>query len=74
MDPSLAAIAGVPWQHWAILAAVSWPFSLICLIGFYRSRRPTAARPTSDVPATAARPGGLRIEQDPLYHPRRRAA
>ena len=74
MDASLAAIAGVPWQHWAILAAASWPFSLVCLIGFYRSRsRPRAAAGARLQLVQHDPPDDLRFEHDRLYHPRRAA-
>ncbi|MBI5289551.1 MAG: hypothetical protein HY873_11330 [Chloroflexi bacterium] len=74
MDVLLSLASGVPWQQWAILAAASWAFALVCFIGYYRTR------PTSKSASVAylqlvqhPRPDDLAVEHDRIY-PRRRAA
>jgi len=74
VEAVLSPVAGVPWQHWAVLAGASWIFALVCFFGYYLPRSPAK-------PASAAylqlvqhrRPDDLTFEHDRLY-PRRRAA
>jgi hypothetical protein len=39
MDAFWTLAGDVPALHWAVLAAASWGFSLICFVGSERARR-----------------------------------
>ena len=75
MEPLLVAIAGVPWQHWAVLAAAGWTLALVCFVGYHLPRRPASPAARAYLQLVRHRPpDDLRIEHDRLFHPRGRAA
>jgi hypothetical protein len=46
----LVAILGVPWEHWAALAAGAWVFGFVCFVGATAPRpRSRAGRPSNVV-------------------------
>ena len=55
MDAFWTLAGGVPALHWAVLAAASWGFSLICFVGSERARR----RSSSAISDPSTVPDGL---------------